>query len=337
MRILLTGGTGYIGSHTAVALIAAGHDVVLVDNLSNSRVSVLDRLHQITGVPIEFHEADVTDDQQLDAVVAAGSFDAAIHLAAPKAVEESIQRPLHYYHNGVGGTVTLSRALDRHGIHNVVYSSSATVYGLAHTLPVTEESPTAVLNPYGRTKLMSEEILADAAAADPSWNIVVLRYFNPVGAHPSGLIGEDPQGTPRNLVPFLAQVAVGRHPELEIYGNDYPTPDGTAIRDYVHVMDLAEGHVAAVEYLERDPRYDIINLGTGRGVSVLEMIASFERGCGHNIPARIVARRPGDSPELWADVSKAREVLGWSADRTLDQMTADTWRWQHSNPNGFPA
>jgi len=336
MRILLTGGTGYIGSHTAVALITAGHEVVLADNLSNSKRTVLNRLHQITGVSLTFHEVDVTDEEALNLVVAGDRFDAVIHLAAPKAVEESIRRPLHYYRNGVGGTVALCRVLDRHGIHNMVYSSSATVYGLAEDLPVTEESPTAVLNPYGRTKLMSEEILADVADADPSWNIVVLRYFNPVGAHPSGLIGEDPQGTPRNLVPFVAQVAVGRRPELEIYGNDYPTPDGTAIRDYVHVMDLAEGHVAAVEYLERNPRYDIINLGTGRGVSVLELIASFERACGHNIPARIVARRPGDSPELWADVSKAREALGWSADRTLDEMTADTWRWQHSNPNGFP-
>lgn len=336
MRILLTGGTGYIGSHTAVALIAAGHDVVLVDNLSNSKLSVLDRLYGITGVSIEFHKADVTDDDALETIVAEGRFDGAIHLAAPKAVEESIKRPLHYYHNGVGGTVSLCRVLDRHGVRNVVYSSSATVYGLAETLPVTEESPTAVLNPYGRAKLVSEEILADVAAADDQWSVVVLRYFNPVGAHPSGMIGEDPQGIPRNLVPFVAQVAVGRHPELEIFGNDYPTPDGTAIRDFVHVMDLAEGHVAAVEYLARKPRYDIVNLGTGRGVSVLEMIASFERACGHSLPARVVGRRPGDSPELWADVSKAKEVLGWSADRTLDQMTADAWRWQNSNPNGFP-
>jgi UDP-glucose 4-epimerase len=337
MRILLTGGTGYIGSHTAVALITAGHEVVLADNLSNSKRTVLNRLHRITGAPVAFHEVDVTDEEALDRVIAGARFDAAIHLAAPKAVAESIRRPLHYYHNGVGGTVTLCRVLERHGIRDLVYSSSATVYGLADRLPVTEDSPTAVLNPYGRTKLICEEILSDLSKSDRSWNIVALRYFNPVGAHPSALIGEDPEGVPRNLAPFVAQVAVGRRPLLEIFGDDYPTPDGTAIRDYVHVMDLAEGHVAAVEYLKSHPRYDVINLGTGHGVSVLEMIASFEHACGRRLPTRVVERRPGDSPELWADVSKAADVLGWTARRSLDEMTADVWRWQRTNPEGLPA
>ena len=336
MRILLTGGTGKIGSHTAVALIEAGHDVTLLDNLSNSKPAVLDRLQQITGVAMDFFEADVTDEVALDKVMSERTFDAAIHFAAPKAVGESIERPLHYYQNGVGGTVTLCRVMDRHNVTKIVYSSSATVYGLAEDLPLKEDAPTQIINPYGRTKLMCEEILSDLHNSNPQWNVVALRYFNPVGAHPSGLIGEDPQGVPANLVPFLAQVAVGRRPHLAVYGDDYPTPDGTGVRDYIHVLDLAEGHVAAVEYLESNPGYDVINLGTGDGVSVREMVDAFEAAAGIHIPTEVVARRPGDTAASWADASKAAEVLGWTAHRTLEQMVADVWRWQSQNPDGYP-
>ncbi|MDF1594989.1 MAG: UDP-glucose 4-epimerase GalE [Acidimicrobiia bacterium] len=335
MNILLTGGTGYIGSHTAVELIEAGHQVTLIDNFSNSRPAVLDRLREITGTDIDFFEIDVRDDSALEDLMGQRSFDAVIHFAAPKAVEESVRRPLHYYQNSVGGTATLCEVLDRHDVRNLVYSSSATVYGMPEQLPVTEESPLSALNPYGRTKLICEYLLEDLQASDTRWNIVSLRYFNPVGAHVSGLIGEDPQGKPANLVPFIAQVAVGRRDELEIFGSDYPTPDGTAIRDYLHVTDLAAGHVAALDYLESEPGFDVINLGTGRGQSVLEMVQAFERASGTGIARRLVDRRPGDAPEVWADVSKAKRVLGWAADRSVDEMCADVWRWQSQNPYGF--
>lgn len=337
MRILLTGGTGYIGSHTAIALIEAGHEVTLLDNFSNSKPAVLDRLREITGVTMNFFEADVTDESALDEVISERALDAAIHFAAPKAVGESIERPLHYYDNGVGGTVKLCRVLDRHNVRNIVYSSSATVYGMSDDLPLKEGAPTSVINPYGRTKLMCEEILQDLHQSNPKWNAIALRYFNPVGAHPSGLIGEDPQGVPANLMPFLAQVAVGRRPTLQIYGDDYPTRDGTGIRDYIHVLDLAEGHVAAVEHLATNPGYDVINLGTGQGVSVLEMVAAFEKASGMPIATEVVPRRPGDGPASWADASKAFEVLGWAASRTLEEMVTDVWRWQSQNPNGYPA
>jgi UDP-glucose 4-epimerase len=336
MRILLTGGTGYIGSHTAVALIDAGHQVTLIDNFSNSKAAVLDRLREITGMPMDFFEVDVTDEIRLEKVLAERFFDAAIHFAAPKAVGESIERPLHYYKNGVGGTVALLQAMDHHAIRNVVYSSSATVYGMSDDLPLREDAPTEVINPYGRTKLMCEQILQDLHQADRRWNAIALRYFNPVGAHPSGLIGEDPQGVPANLMPFLAQVAVGRRPVLKIFGNDYPTPDGTGIRDYIHVLDLAEGHVAAVEHLQNNPGYDVINLGTGNGISVLELVDAFERVADIPIPTEVVGRRPGDGPASWADASKAAAVLGWTAHRSLDEMVADVWRWQSQNPNGYP-
>lgn len=335
MRILLTGGTGYIGSHTAIALIEAGHQVTLLDNFSNSNPAVLDRLTEITGVTMDFFEADVTDEGALDNVLGQRSFDAAIHFAAPKAVGESIARPLHYFENGVGGTIKLLRVMELHGVRNIVYSSSATVYGLSDDLPLTEDAPTSVINPYGRTKLMCEEILRDLYGSDSRWNAIALRYFNPVGAHPSGLIGEDPHGVPANLVPFIAQVAVGRRPALTIYGDDYPTPDGTGVRDYIHVLDLAEGHVAAVEHLTKDPGLDVINLGTGNGVSVREMVAAFERASGVPIPTEVAPRRPGDGPASWADATKAADVLGWTATRSLDEMTADVWRWQSQNPNGY--
>ncbi len=336
MHILLTGGTGYIGSHTAVELIAAGHRLTLLDDFSNSKPAVLDRLKTITGEEIDFFEIDVTDEQALHALMERRSFDAVIHLAAPKAVEESVRRPLHYYHNGVGGTVALCRAMDEHGIRNLVYSSSATVYGIPERLPVTETSPLSVINPYGRTKLISEDILQDLSRSDERWHIISLRYFNPVGAHPSGLIGEDPQGTPRNLMPYIAQVAVGRREVLEVFGDDYPTRDGTPIRDYLHVVDLARGHVAAMEHLPAAAGYDVFNLGTGSGVTVLELVDAFRRASGRGIPHRIGERRAGDATELWADCTKAERVLGWKATRTIDEMCSDTWRWQEMNPNGFP-
>ena len=335
MKILLTGGTGYIGSHTAVALLAAGHDVTLLDNFSNSNPAVLDRLREITGVTMDFFEADVTDADALGEVMKQRTFDAAIHFAAPKAVGESMEKPLHYFTNGVGGTVTLLQTMADHGVRNVVYSSSATVYGLSDDLPLQEDAPTSVINPYGRTKLMCEEILQDLYQSDDRWNAIVVRYFNPVGAHPSGLIGEDPQGVPANLVPFIAQVAVGRREALMIFGDDYATPDGTGVRDYIHVLDLAEGHVAAVEHLANDPGYDVINLGTGAGVSVREMVDAFERASGVSIPTQTAPRRPGDGPASYADATKAASVLNWRATRTLDEMCEDVWRWQSQNPNGY--
>ena len=335
MKIMLTGGTGYIGSHTAVALLEAGHDVTLLDNFSNSKPAVLDRLREITGVVMDFFEADITDADALGEIMKQRSFDAAIHFAAPKAVGESMEKPLHYFHNGVGGTVTLLQAMADHGVRKVVYSSSATVYGFSDDLPLAEDAPTVVINPYGRTKLMCEEILGDLCASDQRWNAIALRYFNPVGAHPSGLIGEDPTGVPANLMPFIAQVAVGRRPELVIFGDDYPTPDGTGVRDYLHVMDLAEGHVAAVEHLAGNPGYDVINLGTGAGISVREMVDAFERASGMTIPTKVAGRRPGDGPASYADATKAAELLGWRTTRSLDEMCADVWRWQSRNPNGY--
>jgi len=335
VKVLLTGGTGYIGSHSAVALIASGHEVTLVDDFSNSKPAVIERLELITEQPIDFFELDVTDEAGLDDLFTRRSFDAVIHLAAPKAVEESVHRPLHYYRVGVGGTVTLCRIMDRHDIRNLVYSSSATVYGMPDRLPVTEESPLSVINPYGRTKLICEEILEDLHRSDERWNVISLRYFNPVGAHQSGLIGEDPQGTPRNLMPLVAQVAIGSRDMLEVFGDDYPTRDGTPVRDYLHVSDLAEGHVAAVEYLGTRPGYDVFNLGTGSGVTVLELLETFEEASGRQIPRRVVGRRAGDAAELWADCSKADRHLAWHTTRTLHDMCSDTWRWQTMNPRGF--
>ena len=336
MNILLTGGTGYIGSHTAVELLAAGHSLTLIDDFSNSKPAVLDRLRAITGREIDFFEIDVTDETSLNTLMDERSFDAVIHLAAPKAVEESVRRPLHYYRIGVGGTVALARAMDRHDVRNLVYSSSATVYGIPDELPVTEDSPLSAINPYGRTKLMCEEILSDLHQSDGRWNIIALRYFNPVGAHASGLIGEDPQGTPRNLMPYVAQVAVGRRDILEVYGDDYATRDGTPIRDYLHVVDLAAGHVAAVEHLGRNTGYDVFNLGTGSGATVLELVQAFEAAAGREVPYRVVGRRAGDATELWADCAKAEKELTWKATLSIEEMCADTWRWQEMNPSGFP-
>lgn len=329
MRVLVTGGTGYIGSHTVVELILAGHDVSIVDNLANSKVSVLDRVGEITGLVPEFSIADIRDEAALEAVVSAGAFDACVHFAGLKAVGESVARPLDYYDANVGGSATLLRVLERHGVRTVVFSSSATVYGEPDTVPVTESTPTKPpTNPYGWTKLMIEQILSDAHTADPRWNVALLRYFNPVGAHQSGLIGEDPNDIPNNLMPYISQVAAEKLPVLSVYGNDYPTPDGTGVRDYIHVVDLAKGHLAALDHLARDPGLRIWNLGTGKGTSVLELVDSFERSAHLKVPYKIVERRPGDVAETWADPSKAGEELGWTAKLTVDDMCTDTWRWQ---------
>ncbi len=336
MRILVTGGTGFIGSHTVVELIAAGHDVVIVDNLANSSALVLDRIEQIAGSRVEFNEADLRDEAALDSVVGGADFDAVIHFAGLKAVGESVLDPLEYYDNNVGGTTTLCRVLDRHNVRTVVFSSSATVYGDPHALPLTERAPTVTpANPYGRTKLIIEGILTDLHRADGRWNVILLRYFNPVGAHDSGLIGEDPRGTPNNLMPYIAQVAVKRRPQVTVHGNDYDTRDGTGVRDYIHVVDLAEGHVAALERLSTAPAVHVYNLGTGEGTSVLELIAAFEAASGAQVPYDIGPRREGDIAANWCDASKAERDLGWRATRDIARMCADTWNWQSKNPDGL--
>jgi UDP-glucose 4-epimerase len=337
--VLLTGATGYIGSHTCVEVMAAGWDPVIVDNLSNSSVRVLDRLEKIVGRRPTFVEADVRDPEAMGRVFREFRFDAVIHFAGLKAVGESVADPLRYYENNVAGTIVLIDAMRRHDVKRIVFSSSATVYGIAEKMPLTEDSPLAPINPYGHTKLMVEQILRDMVVADPQWRTMLLRYFNPVGAHASGLIGEDPAGIPNNLMPFVAQVAVGRQLRLRIYGSDYPTADGTGVRDYIHVVDLALGHVAALAALADDgtPREAIFNLGTGRGHSVLEVVKSFEAASGRKIPYEIVGRRPGDAATCYADPSRARMLLGWEAQRGLDEMCVDAWRWQSANPHGFRA
>lgn len=335
MRILLTGGAGYIGTHTLIALVESGHEGSVVDNLSNSKEAALGRVREITGKAVEFHRADLLDRKALAAVFAAAPVDAVIHLAGFKSVSESVQKPLRYYHNNLTGTLVLCEAMAEAGCRNLVFSSSATVYGDPKAVPIPEDSPLSATNPYGRSKLMIEQVLRDLHAADPKWNIALLRYFNPVGAHPSGRIGEDPREIPNNLMPYLAQVAVGRLRELSVFGNDYPTPDGTGVRDYIHVTDLALGHVRALDKLRSDPGLVVYNLGTGRGHSVLEMIASFERVSGRKISFRIAARRAGDIAVCYADASKAKAELHWVASRGIDEMCADAWRWQSNNPEGY--
>lgn len=334
MRILVTGGAGYIGSHTCVELLQAGHEVVVVDNLSNSKEEALRRVEEIAGQPLSFHPIDLLNEAALDAVFSAAPIDAVIHFAGLKAVGESVSQPLRYYHNNLTGTLLLCQVMARHDVKNLVFSSSATVYGDPHTVPITEDFPLSAVNPYGQTKLMIEQILRDLHQADPAWNIAILRYFNPIGAHPSGRIGEDPHDIPNNLVPYVAQVAVGRLPELSIYGNDYSTPDGTGVRDYIHVVDLAIGHLHALDKLGENPGFVVYNLGTGRGYSVLEVVRAFEKASGRTIPYRVVGRRPGDIAAAYADPSKAQAELNWHAERDLDTMCADTWRWQVNNPNG---
>jgi len=335
MRILVTGGTGYIGSHTCVELLASGHQVVVLDNLCNSRAEVLDRVERICGTKPFFVRADIRDSAALREVLSNHSIDAVMHFAGLKAVGDSVREPLAYYDNNVGGSVTLLMAMVEAGVKTVVFSSSATVYGDPDCVPIRENAPLRPSNPYGRSKRMVEEILADLAESDPAWRIVRLRYFNPVGAHESGLIGEDPQGAPSNLMPFIAQVAVGRRQRLSVFGADYPTPDGSGVRDYIHVVDLARGHVSALAALARAPGMLTVNLGTGRGISVLELVAAFEAASGRVVPYEIVARRPGDIACCYADPSFAQRMLGWRAERDVSAMCADTWRWQSLNPGGY--
>ena len=333
--ILLTGATGYIASHTWLALQAAGFAVVGVDDFSNSSPEVLDRLQRLSGQRPVFEQASVCDAGAMAGVFARHAIAAVVHFAAFKAVGESTAQPLAYYRNNLGGLVTTCQAMLGQGCRRIVFSSSATVYGDPQRLPITEDSPLQATNPYGQTKLMGETILRDLGAADAQWQTACLRYFNPVGAHESGLIGEDPHGTPNNLMPYVAQVAVGRRARLSVYGNDYPTPDGTGVRDYIHVSDLADGHVAALRRLLDSPGSVTVNLGTGRGHSVLALVAAYAGASGRPVPYDIVARRPGDVAACWADPTLARQLLGWQAGHDLDRMCQDSWRWQSLNPNGF--
>jgi len=335
MNILVTGGAGYIGSHTCVELLNKGHRVTVVDNLSNSREESLRRVQDLTGKPLAFHRLDLLDRPALEAVFAAGSFDAVIHFAGLKAVGESVSIPLKYYHNNITGTLVLCDVMQAHGVCNLIFSSSATVYGYPEKVPVTEDMPLSATNPYGRTKLMIEQILTDLHVADPRWNVVLLRYFNPVGAHASGRIGEDPADIPNNLLPYIAQVAVGRLDELRVFGGDYPTSDGTGVRDFIHVVDLSRGHVQALACFSRQPAVRAYNLGTGRGVSVLEILAAFEKACGRKIPYRITERRAGDVAVCYADPSKAEKELAWQAVRDIGDMCRDAWKWQSENPYGY--
>ena len=333
--VLVTGGAGYIGSHTVVELLQAGWPVVVLDNLSNASAESLRRVERITGLPAPLVRGDVRDEALLTDLLARHDFGATLHFAGLKAVGESVARPLEYYDNNVGGTQVLLRCLQRAGVKRFVFSSSATVYGDPQSVPLREDARTGPTNPYGRSKWMVELMLQDLAASDPGWAIGILRYFNPVGAHASGLIGEDPADVPNNLMPFVAQVAVGRRAELSVFGSDWPTRDGTGVRDYIHVVDLARGHVAALGRAGEQAGAFTVNLGTGRGYSVLEMVRAFERASGRPVPYRLVGRRPGDIAECYADPSYARALLGWQAERGIDEMCADAWRWQSSNPQGY--
>lgn len=337
MRVLVTGGAGYIGSHTVLSLIEAGHEAVVVDDFVNSKPTVLARLEKLSGASIPLHTVDLTDVQATDRLFAAEQFDAVVHFAGLKAVAESVVRPFDYYANNLGSTLSLIRAMNAHGVDRLVFSSSATVYGDKAPVPYPEDyQPLQAFSPYGRTKVMIEHILTDVAAAS-NLKVAMLRYFNPVGAHSSGEIGEDPQGIPNNLMPFIAQVAVGRREKLQIFGDDYPTADGTCERDYIHVEDLAAGHVAALDHLEQmSEQVRSFNLGSGSGTSVMEVFRAFERACGKELPYEIVGRRAGDLPAYWADTTRAATELGWQSKRSIDDICADTWRWQSGNPNGYP-
>ena len=336
MSILVAGGAGYIGSHTCVELLNAGYDVVVVDNLYNSSEEALRRVEKITGKKVTFYKADLLDKAAIEHVFDVESIESVINFAGLKAVGESVRKPLEYYHNNITGTLNLCDVMRGHGIKNIIFSSSATVYGDPAFVPITEECPKGkITNPYGQTKGMLEQILTDLNVADPEWNVVLLRYFNPIGAHESGLIGEDPKGIPNNLVPYIAQVAVGKLQCLGVFGDDYPTHDGTGVRDYIHVVDLAIGHVKAIDYILTNPGLDVINLGTGVGYSVLDMAKAFGKACKKEIPYEIKPRREGDIAMCYADPAKAAKVLGWKAERGLDKMCEDTWRWQSQNPNGY--
>jgi len=335
MKILATGGAGYIGSHTCVELLQAGHEVVVVDNLMNSKIEALRKVEEITGRKLSFHKADLRDKAAVEGIFRQENIDAVIHFAGLKAVGESTQKPLEYYQNNITGTLVLLEIMRQAGVKTIVFSSSATVYGNPQSVPIREDFPLSATNPYGRTKLIIEDILKDLHASDHSWNVAILRYFNPVGAHRSGKIGEDPRGIPNNLFPYISQVAIGRLKELSVYGNDYPTSDGTGVRDYIHVVDLACGHLKALQKIMGHSGLSIYNLGTGRGYSVLEAVEAFAKASGRKIPFRIAPRRSGDIPVCYADPSKANRELGWQALRGLDEMCADAWRWQTMNPEGY--
>lgn len=335
-KVLITGGAGYIGSHTALELLNTGYEVVVYDNLSNSSRESLKRVEEMTGKSVKFYEGDVLDADKLTDMFKAEGIDAVIHCAALKAVGESVRKPLEYYRNNINGTLTLMDVMRNVGVKNIVFSSSATVYGSPEIMPITEDCPKGqCTNPYGWTKSMMEQIMSDLQKADPEWNVILLRYFNPVGAHKSGRIGEDPKGIPNNLMPYITQVAVGKLEKLGVFGDDYDTPDGTGVRDYIHVVDLAVGHVKAIDYILTDPGLDIINLGTGVGYSVLDMVKAFSKACGRDLPYEIKPRREGDIAMCYADPAKAFKVLGWKAERGLDEMCEDSWRWQSQNPNGY--
>ena len=336
MRILVTGGAGYIGSHTCLELLNQGHEVVVADNLCNSCEEALNRVKELTGKDLTFYKVDLLDKEGLDQMFGQEKIDAVIHFAGLKAVGESVAKPLEYYHNNITGTLNLCDSMRNHGVKKIIFSSSATVYGDPAFVPITEDCPKGkITNPYGQTKSMLEQVLTDLHVADPEWNVILLRYFNPVGAHERGRIGEDPTGIPNNLTPYITQVAVGKLKEVNVFGNDYDTPDGTGVRDYIHVMDLADGHVKALKKFADKPDVYIYNLGTGRGYSVLEMIHSFSKAVGHEIPYVIKPRRPGDIATCYADATKAKEELGWVAKRGVDEMCRDAWRWQSQNPNGY--
>ncbi|MFG6488133.1 UDP-glucose 4-epimerase GalE [Roseateles sp. BYS78W] len=335
MRVLVTGGAGYIGSITTLQLLEAGHEVLVLDNFSNAKPAVLARIAQLAGRAPAFAEGDVRDGALLRRLLAEQGIEAVMHFAGLKAVGESVHKPLEYFDNNVQGSLSLLAAMRDTGVRTLVFSSSATVYGLAETMPLREDAPTGTTNPYGRSKLMVEQVLQDLAAADASWSLCALRYFNPVGAHPSGLLGEDPQGIPNNLMPFIAQVAVGRRKALQVFGNDYPTVDGTGVRDYIHVVDLAAGHLAALGHVHGRPGSHVFNLGTGRGNSVLEVLRAYEAACGKALPHEFVPRRGGDVAQSWADPAQAESTLNWRATLGLDAMCADSWRWQSTNPNGY--
>ena len=334
-KILVTGGAGYIGSHTVVELVAAGYEAIIVDDLSNSSVQVLARLKSITGREISFYQGSVADKEFMNRVFEENHIDAVIHFAAYKAVGESVQEPLKYYENNVGGTIALLEVMKENKVDHIIFSSSATVYGMNNISPLTEDLSTSAINPYGYTKLMMEQILTDVALANSDWSVTNLRYFNPIGAHESGMIGEAPKGIPNNLMPYITQVAVGKLQELSIFGNDYDTHDGTGVRDYIHVVDLAKGHVLALKHNLENKGVAVFNLGTGIGYSVLDMVKAFENVNGVKIPCTIKDRRPGDVATCYADASKANDILGWKAEKTLQDMMRDSWRWQSSNPNGY--
>lgn len=336
MKVLVTGGMGYIGSHTCIQMIEAGIEPIILDNLGNSKVAVLDRIEALTQVRPAFYQGDIRDEAFLDSIFAEHTISSVIHFAGLKAVGESVAKPLEYYDNNVNGSLVLARSMRKANVKSIVFSSSATVYGDPAIVPITENSPTgATTNPYGRSKYMVEECFSDLFDAENDWSITLLRYFNPVGAHPSGTMGEDPQGIPNNLMPFIAQVAVGRRESLSVFGNDYPTPDGTGVRDYIHVMDLADGHIAALKAVGEKLGFHIYNLGTGKGSSVLEMVEAFAEASGKPVPYTLCPRRAGDIAECWASTEKAEKELGWKATRNVMEMSADTWRWQSNNPKGY--